>query len=348
MSTGTPSRRRLGFTLIELLVVVAIIALLISILLPSLSKARAQSRTTQCASRISQLTKSLLIYAEDFDETPPFMGIGWEDLDPVPSDTPLANEDPQPPAALMTPADMSKFDWAVAEDWLSPNFDQMWHTVEAEWPEGCGVRYGSLFTYSRFEDLYRCPDFERIASKSQNAFNYTRSVLGRRWIFGGEYGRFANGGVSEPDYWGGSDFGAPGPILKVSQAYAPSRLNMLFDEWWEYHVGADPSKHKPDPEPGNGLISGCWMAIDCMGNPLGDEMGRYHGSETEGKFEVDESRVKRGHGSYYDGHAELMRDPLPDRTMLDVSLDLLTTFFGDFVEWLSDGIYAARGRPLVP
>ena len=346
MNTSAVCRRRCGFTLIELLVVVAIIALLISILLPSLSKARAQARTTQCASRISQLTKSLLLYAEDFEETPPFMGLGWENLNPVPSDNPLSGQSVPPPAALMTPPTMSRLDWALAEDWLSPNFDQMWHTLQEDWPEGCGVRYGSLFSYARFENLYRCPDFERIAGKSQSAFNYTRSVLGRRWIFGGEYGRGANGGVDEADYWGGSDFGAPGPILKVSQAFAPARLNMLFDEWWEYHVGADPADHKPDPEPGNGLISGCWMAIDCMGNPLGDEMGRYHGSETEGKFVADDSTIKRGSGSFYDGHSELMRDPLPDRTVMP-TFNLMENIL-DFYAWLSDGVYAARGRPLVP
>jgi prepilin-type N-terminal cleavage/methylation domain-containing protein len=52
-----------GFTLIELLVVVAIIALLISILLPSLSRARELSKRLVCASNLSGLGKACKIYA---------------------------------------------------------------------------------------------------------------------------------------------------------------------------------------------------------------------------------------------------------------------------------------------
>lgn len=56
--------RRGGFTLIELLVVVAIIALLISILLPSLSRAREQARRTVCLANLRSFGQASLIYAE--------------------------------------------------------------------------------------------------------------------------------------------------------------------------------------------------------------------------------------------------------------------------------------------
>lgn len=54
-----------GFTLIELLVVVSIIALLISILLPALSKAREQARSLLCMTRLKNQHIIHIMYTED-------------------------------------------------------------------------------------------------------------------------------------------------------------------------------------------------------------------------------------------------------------------------------------------
>ncbi len=60
-----------GFTLVELLVVISIIALLISLLLPALAKARSLALRTVCASNIRSLIQAVLIYAPQQRNTYP-------------------------------------------------------------------------------------------------------------------------------------------------------------------------------------------------------------------------------------------------------------------------------------
>jgi prepilin-type N-terminal cleavage/methylation domain-containing protein/prepilin-type processing-associated H-X9-DG protein len=57
--------RRNGFTLIELLVVIAIIAILASLLLPSLARAKEQGKRTVCRSNLRQFGLGITLYAND-------------------------------------------------------------------------------------------------------------------------------------------------------------------------------------------------------------------------------------------------------------------------------------------
>ncbi len=66
--SGTRRITPRGFTLVELLVVISIIALLMAILMPALSRAREQGRRIHCATNLKNLTAAWFMYAGDSDD----------------------------------------------------------------------------------------------------------------------------------------------------------------------------------------------------------------------------------------------------------------------------------------
>ncbi len=61
-------RHKKAFTLVELLVVISIIAILVSVLLPALGKARKQAHAIVCLANLRSMGYALVMYAEDNDE----------------------------------------------------------------------------------------------------------------------------------------------------------------------------------------------------------------------------------------------------------------------------------------
>ncbi|MDA3873750.1 MAG: prepilin-type N-terminal cleavage/methylation domain-containing protein [Kiritimatiellae bacterium] len=64
MNTSTPKYRG-GFTLVEMLVVIAIIALLISIMLPVVSTMQERSKLVTCSNRLRSISQALFLYGTD-------------------------------------------------------------------------------------------------------------------------------------------------------------------------------------------------------------------------------------------------------------------------------------------
>jgi prepilin-type N-terminal cleavage/methylation domain-containing protein len=77
----TPARTPRAFTLVELLVVIGIVALLIAILLPSLSKARESANRTACMSNVRQIVTAFVMYTADNKGSLPWTALGtqWDE-----------------------------------------------------------------------------------------------------------------------------------------------------------------------------------------------------------------------------------------------------------------------------
>jgi len=72
MTARNPSTLRRAFTLVELLVVIGIIAVLIGVLLPALSKARGRAQTVACQSNLRQVLQACVQYTIEYKGVYPY------------------------------------------------------------------------------------------------------------------------------------------------------------------------------------------------------------------------------------------------------------------------------------
>ena len=135
-------KSRRGFTLVELLVVIGIIALLISILLPALNKARQQAMMVKCQANMRTLMQAVQMYASEHNAQIPFCN--WA----TNVNTPWSNNGV-----------------TYGEGWLflgDPNLrtgfggdlDGSWSTTH---PPADGMQTGDLWMYLKQAGVYHCP-----------------------------------------------------------------------------------------------------------------------------------------------------------------------------------------------
>jgi prepilin-type N-terminal cleavage/methylation domain-containing protein len=186
---------RPGFTLIELLVVIAIIAILASLLLPALSRAKAKAQTAYCLNNLKQLGVAFLSYVQDNNDT--FPGAAGGDAQIVPQ----------------------------LEDWI------YWNTLNRQGgPERQVIGNSPILKYMGHlnTNSFRCPADKDCIKRVEDADPF-QNVYPFSYTANSCYpGRVANHGILS--LFSGL-VGLPPEPFKSSAIKSPSSKIMLVDEY---------------------------------------------------------------------------------------------------------------------
>jgi prepilin-type N-terminal cleavage/methylation domain-containing protein/prepilin-type processing-associated H-X9-DG protein len=133
-------QRRKAFTLVELLVVIAIIAILIGILLPTLSGARRAAANIACASNVRQLAMASRLFAQDH-----------KGYIPTASDDSLAKLNDRERLKFAYRTETTHVDGAVVKDWASSLI-----------PYLGGKEKDNFVTANEQRKIFQCPADENL------------------------------------------------------------------------------------------------------------------------------------------------------------------------------------------
>ncbi|MEW6159409.1 MAG: type II secretion system protein [Verrucomicrobiota bacterium] len=157
------SAGRLGFTLIELLVVIAIIAILASLLLPALTKAKQKGTGARCLSNNRQIMLAFIMYADEFNEK-------------------------MPGRYYTPPSSSSRIENIGGGFWPGPTPDitSGINRDEARKRVSAGMARGPLWKYCSAADTYHCPGDLRY-----------RRPVGSKWA----YDSYSKADGMNGDFW---------------------------------------------------------------------------------------------------------------------------------------------------
>lgn len=272
-------RAKRAFTLIEILVVVGIIALLLAIVLPTLSAAREQARVVACKTRLRELYHGHAFYAQESRNRFPHWDWWLWDNFPDDSDIPESQADFFPSLYAKTggsrPAESSRW-----------------------------VEFGHIYRFLRSKEVYLCPkDSMRRTGDSIGAggkygnraiHSYSRFIESHDWLnqrLDPQAGSADEGKLTEADFVN-PDRLRPRNVVPSNQdvpplgpwTSSPDRVGLMCEEYPgfdEVSSGVNVSQQ-----------SGALNDGVCGFMYWGDFLSWRHGS--------------RGHVSYWDGHTALL------------------------------------------